>query len=168
MNLFSWVLFIFCQRHYLSSHGPSYLYIYSEQIKMMNHNTELECIIIRNSLILFKKASPLPLECISHGFWGRPTFLCDFAHNDLASSLACLLHRQRRAQPLFMLTKTLAFPKAILLHDFMCYSATGKKKKGRSFTLKVISYSINWILYHNTFLLERRIEILQGLWWGHT
>ena len=86
---------------------------------------------------------------------GRPTFLSGIAHDDLASPLAGLLHWQRCAQALLVLPKTLAFPEAVLLHDFMCYCATVGRKKRKVLALNVISYSINWILHHSNLLLER-------------
>lgn len=71
------------------------------------------------------------------GLWCRPagracrgrTFLGGVAHDDLASPLAGLLHRQRRAQPLLVLPEALAFPEAVLLHDFMCYGATARTER---------------------------------------
>lgn len=100
--------------------------------------------------------------------WRRPTFLCGIAHNDLASSLACLLHGQCCAQPLLVLPQTLAFPEAVLLHDFMCYCATGKKEKRRSSWTWSPQLQHKPILYHSNRLLKR--ESVNPTWasmWSH-
>lgn len=100
------------------------------------HNTKLGCSTIRKSPFrrgpaLSHRTTRPPLPPWRPLSWRRPTFLCGVAHNDLASSLAGLLHRQCGAQPLLVLAETLAFPEAVLLHDFMCYRATGRKEKTR-------------------------------------
>lgn len=134
--------FIFCQNlSHPFSHGPSYRYFCSKQIKtspqgLHLHDTEMEHITIRKSPfqrgqgpVRSRRTTSPPRPPQRPRSWRTPTFLCGVTHNDLASSLACLLHGQCCAQPLLVLAKTLAFPEAILLHDFMCYCAPGRKEK---------------------------------------
>ena len=82
---------------------------------------------MRNSLIQDGLPPPTPPGALPEG---RPTFLGGIAHDDLAAPLAGLLHRQRCTQTLLMLPETLAFPEAVLLHDFMCYRAPHVGEEG--------------------------------------
>lgn len=58
------------------------------------------------------------------------TFFCSVTYDDLSTSFACLLHRQRRTEALLVLPQALAFFEAVLLHDLMGHrTSEGQKKK---------------------------------------
>ena len=122
---------------------------------------ELEGITMRNSLIQDGLPPPTPPGALLEG---GPTFLGGITHDDLAAPLAGLLHRQRCAQALLMLPETLAFPEAVLLHDFMCYRAPARRKRRKVPALG--SSATAQIRFHITISFwEERMQIPQGCWW---
>lgn len=106
---------------------------------------------MRKSLIQDGLPLPTPPGALLEG---GPTFLGGVAHDDLAAPLAGLLHRQRCAQALLMLPETLAFPEAVLLHDFMCYRAPARRKRRKVPALG--SSATAQIRFHITISSEKR------------
>lgn len=68
------------------------------------------------------------------------TFLRSVAYDDLSASFAGLLHRERCAEALLVLSQTLAFFETVLLHDLVghrtsAWGAGGKKRARNWYTL---------------------------------
>lgn len=74
----------------------------------------------------------------------RLALLCCITHNDLATTLAGLLHRQCSTQPLLVFPQSLTFPEAILLHDLMSHGPTAREGKG-SLRADAIDTRTHWI-----------------------
>lgn len=62
------------------------------------------------------------------------TFFCSISYDNLSTSLAGLLHRQRRAEALLVLPQALAFFEAVLLHDLMGHrTSVGVDREKKNF-----------------------------------